>query len=36
MIRCLPLCGRNTKLKEGKKAKGEKRIATLEEEKIVR
>jgi len=36
MMRCLPLCGRNTKLKEEKKAKGGKRVATLEEEKIVR
>ena len=30
------LCGRNTKLKEEKRAKKEKRVAILEEEKIVR
>ena len=36
MMRCLPLCGRNTKLKEEKKAKEEKRVVILEEEKIVR
>jgi len=36
MTRCPPLCGRSTKLKEKKKEKKEKRIATLEEEKIIR
>jgi len=36
MTRCLPLYRRNTKLKEKKRAKKEKRVATLEEEKIVR
>jgi len=36
MIRYLPLCGRNTKKKEDKKAEKERRIATVEEEKIVR
>jgi len=36
MTRCPLLCGRNTKLKEEKRIKKEKRIATLEEEKIVR
>ena len=36
MTRCPPLCGRSTKLKEEKKEKKEKRIATLEEEKIIR
>jgi len=36
MTRCLPLCGRNTKLKEEKRVKKGKRVATLEEEKIVR
>ena len=36
MIRCPPLCGRNTKLEKGQKAKKEKRVVTLEEEKIVR
>jgi len=36
MTRCLPLCGRNMKLKEEKKAKGVKRVAIIEEKKIVR
>ena len=36
MMRCPLLCGRNTKLKEEKKAKKGKRVATLEEEKIIR
>ena len=36
MTRCLPLCGRNMKLKEEKKAKGVKRVAMIEEKKIVR
>ena len=36
MTRCLLLCGKNTKLKEEKRAKKEKRVATLQEEKIVR
>ena len=36
MIRCPLLCGRNTKLKEEKRIKKGKRVATLEEEKIVR
>ena len=36
MTRCPPLCGRNTKLKKGQKAKKGKRVVTLEEEKIVR
>jgi len=36
MIRCPPLCGRNTKKKEDKKAEKRRRIATIEEEKIVR
>jgi len=35
-MRCLPLCGRNTKLKRKKEARKGKRVATLEEEKIVR
>jgi len=35
-MRCPLLCGRNTKLKEEKKAKKGKRVATLEEEKIIR
>jgi len=35
-MRCLPLCGRNTKLKGEKEARKGKRVATLEEEKIVR
>ena len=33
---CPPLCGRNTKLKEEKRGKKEKRVAILEEKKIVR
>jgi len=36
MTRCPLLCGRNIKLKEEKRGKKGKRIATLEEEKIVR
>ena len=36
MTRCLPLCRRNIELKEEKRAKKGKRVATLEEEKIVR
>jgi len=36
MMRCLPLCGRNTRLKEEKVRKRVKRVVTLEEEKIVR
>jgi len=36
MTRCPPLCGRNIKLKEEKKAKRVKRVVTIEEEKIVR
>ena len=36
IMRYLPLYGRNMKLKEKKRAKKEKRVATLEEEKIVR
>ena len=36
MTRCLPLCGRNTRPKEKKERKGVKRMATLEEEKMVR
>jgi len=36
MMRCLPLYGRNTKLKEESKVKKRKRVVTLEEEKIVR
>jgi len=36
MTRYPLLCGRNTKLKEEKKAKEEKRVVILEEEKIVR
>jgi len=36
ITRCPPLCKRNTKLKEQKREKKRKRIATLEEEKIVR
>jgi len=36
MTRYPPLYGRNTKLKEEKKKKKGKRVATLEEEKIVR
>jgi len=36
MTRYPPLYERNTKLKEEKKEKKEKRVATLEEEKIMR
>jgi len=36
MTRCLPLCGRNTRLKEKRVRKKVKRVVTLEEEKIVR
>ena len=36
MTRCPPLCRRNTKLKKEKQVKKGKRVATLEEEKIVR
>jgi len=36
MMRCPLLCGRNTKLEKGQKAKKEKRVVMLEEEKIVR
>jgi len=36
MMRCPPLCGRNTRLKEKRVRKKVKRVATLEEEKIVR
>ena len=36
MIKCLPLCGRNTKLKERQKAKKEKRVVILKEKKIVK
>ena len=36
MTRCPPLCGKNTKLEKGQKAKKGKRVATLEEEKVVR
>ena len=36
MTRCPPLCRRNTRLKEKKGKKGVKRVATLEEEKIIR
>ena len=36
ITRCPPLCGRNTRLKEEKVRKRVKRVATLEEEKIVR
>ena len=36
MIRCPPLCERNMKLKEEKKVKRVKRVAIIEEEKIVR
>jgi len=35
-MRCLLLCRRNIKLKEEKKAKRVKRVATIKEEKIVR
>ena len=36
ITRCLPLCGRNTKLEKEQKVKKGKRVVTLEEEKIVR
>ena len=36
MMRCSLLCGRNTKLEKGQKAKKGKRVVTLEEEKMVR
>ena len=36
ITRCPPFCGRNTKSEKGQKAKKEKRVVTLEEEKIVR
>ena len=36
ITRCPPLCGKNTKLEKEQKAKKGKRVATLEEEKIVR
>ena len=36
MIMCLLLCERNMKLEEGNKMKKEKRVVTLEEEKVVR
>ena len=36
MTRCPPLCKKNIKLKEEKKAKRVKRVVTIEEEKIVR
>jgi len=36
MTRCPPLCGRNTRLKKEKMRKRVKRVATLEEEKIMR
>ena len=36
ITRCPPLCGRNTRLKEEKVRKRVKRVATLEEEKIMR
>jgi len=36
MTRCPPLCRRNMKQKEEKEVKKEKRVVTLEEEKIVR
>jgi len=36
MTRCPPLYGRNTKLEKGQKAKKEKRVVILEEEKMVR
>jgi len=35
-MRCLPLCGRNTKEKENRKIKKGKRVTILEEKKIVR
>ena len=36
ITRCPPLCERNTKLEEEKRIKKGKRVATLEEEKIMR
>jgi len=36
IIRCPPLCGKNTRLKEEKVRKRVKRVATLEEEKIMK
>jgi len=36
MTKCLPLCGKIGQKKEEKKAKREKRVGTLEEEKIIR
>jgi len=36
IMRYLLLCGRNTKLKEEKGRKKEKRVVILEEEKIIR
>jgi len=36
MMRCPPLCGRNTRPKEKKGRKEVKRMVTLEEEKMVR
>ena len=36
IMRCLPLCRRNTKLKGKKETRKEKRMAILEKEKIVR
>jgi len=36
MTRCSSLCGKNTKLERKQKAKKEKRVAILEEEKVVR
>ena len=36
MMKCPLLFGRNMKLEEGNKMKKEKRIVTLEEEKVVR
>jgi len=35
-MRCPPLCRRNTKKKEDRKAEKRRRIATIKEEKIVR
>ena len=35
-MRCLPLCGRNTKEKENRKIKKGKRVTILEKKKIVR
>ena len=36
MMRCPPLCGRNTRLKKKRVRKKVKRVVTLEEEKIIR